>query len=97
MARVFLFSVQLALGILVPWWIVRRDMRKIPETELDRAWTDPSFWSAIVLFGPLCLPFHYVKTRRSLLGLGLGVVWTFAALAVISAISMGLGALLGVD
>ena len=97
MARILLFSVQLALGIVVPWWIVRRDMRKIPEGQLDRAWTDASFWSAIVLFGPLCLPFHYVKTRRSLRGLGLGVIWTALALVAIGLLSTGLGVLLGVE
>lgn len=97
MARVLLFSVQLALGILVPWWIVRRDLRKIPEAQLDRAWTDASFWSAIVLFGPLCLPFHYVKTRRSLFGLALGIGWTALALVTIGLVSEGLGALMGVE
>lgn len=92
-----MFSVQLALGILLPWWIVRRDMRRIPEVELDRAWTDASFWCAIVAFGPLSLPFHYVKTRRSLVGLALGIVWTVAALLVIGLVSELLAAVLGVD
>ena len=97
MARVLVFSVQLALGILVPWWIVRRDLRKLPEAQLDRAWTNASFWSAIVLFGPLCLPFHYVKTRRSLLGLVLGIGWTALALVVIGVSAELISLALGVD
>jgi hypothetical protein len=96
-ARIALFSLQLALGIIVPWWIVRRDMKKIPAALLDRAWTEASFWSAIVLFGPLSLPFHYVKTRRSLRGLGLGLLWTFAAFLVIDLISELAGLALGVE
>jgi len=94
---VLLLCIELALGIAVPWWIVRRDLARLDELRLGRAWTDASFWSAIVLFGPLCLPFHFTKTRRSPLGLLLGLAWMVGAFASIGLISAGLAALFGVE
>lgn len=94
---VLLLCLDLALGILVPWWIVRRDLRKLDEVRLGRAWNEASFWSAIVLFGPLSLPFHFVKTRRTLLGLLLGLAWTVAAFFSIGLVASVAGLLLGVE
>jgi hypothetical protein len=94
---VLLLAFQLALGILVPWWILRRDLLQLDDERLGRAWTLPSFWSAIVLFGPLCLPFHFAKTRRSLRGLGLGLVWMVVAFAAIGVAAAALALLLGVE
>ncbi|MCK6533863.1 MAG: hypothetical protein L6Q84_12910 [Polyangiaceae bacterium] len=94
---VLLVSIELALGILVPWWIVRRDLKKLEGERLARAWNDASFWSAIVLFGPLSLPFHFTKTRRSLLGFVLGLVWMVAAFLAIGLLGSGLALLFGVE
>jgi len=66
-------ALSLALNSLVPYLIVRRDLRGLSEERLARAWTDASFLSAVVAFGPLALPVHFAKTRRSLRGFGLGV------------------------
>ena len=49
------------------------------------------------MFGPLCLPFHFTKTRRSLGGLGLGVTWMIGAFVVMSVIEAALGYVLGVE
>ncbi|MEZ4219770.1 MAG: hypothetical protein R3B13_02495 [Polyangiaceae bacterium] len=94
---VLLFAVQLALGILVPWWILRRDMARLEPKELERAWPKVSFWMAIVVFGPLALPFHFTKTRRSLWGFFLGLLWTVAAFVAIGVTSTVLGSLLSVE
>lgn len=94
---VVLLSIELALGIFVPWWIVRRDLRKLSAERLGRAWNDASFWSAIVLFGPLCLPFHFTKTRRSASGFLLGIAWTVAAFVAIGLVSSGVAAIFGVE
>jgi hypothetical protein len=83
MSPVISFAVQMVLGILVPWWIVRHDMQSLSAERLGHAWTEASFWMAIVAFGPLCLPFHFTKTRKNkLIGLGLGFGWLFASLVV---------------
>ena len=84
----------MALGILVPWWILRRDLRQRPAEQLARAWNDASFWTAIVVFGPLCIPVHFIKTRRSLWGLILGVLWMAAAIAAIALPSAGIESLI---
>jgi hypothetical protein len=87
---VVLFAIELALSIAVPYWVLRRDFSRLPPERLDSAWPTSSMWSALVAFGPLCLPFHFVKTRRSLWGLAIGVAWMAGALFVIGLVSTGL-------
>jgi protein-S-isoprenylcysteine O-methyltransferase Ste14 len=87
MLDVALFVIELALGIVVPYSALRFDLARLSPERLDRAWPSSSMWSALVAFGPLCLPFHFVKTRRSLWGLVLGLLVTIATLAVIAGIS----------
>jgi len=96
-ADVLLVTLELALGILVPWWIVRRDLRRLTGEQRDRSWNDASFWLAVVAFGPLCLPFHFTKTRRSIVGLLLGLLWMIAGFVVIALLSAAAGWLLGAD
>ena len=55
--------------------IVLRDERHLKPALLDRAWPPPSRVSAIVAFGVLCLPVHFGRTRRSVLGVLYGFVW----------------------
>ena len=94
---VLLVGIELALGILVPWWIVRWDLRRLSDERRARAWNDASFWSAIVLFGPLSLPFHFTKTRRSLLGFGLGITVMVGALLAIGVAAGAIALVLGVE
>ncbi|HEY6557196.1 MAG TPA: hypothetical protein VI072_07980 [Polyangiaceae bacterium] len=70
---VFSYSLQLALGILLPWSVVRGDLRRLTPEQLRRTWNPATFWCAIVVFGPLCIPVHFVKARRTVLGFLLGV------------------------
>lgn len=95
MAPVVLFSVELALGIFLSWWVVRRDLRRLEPPELDRAWPAASFWSAVVVFAPLCIFVHFVKTRRSLKGVLLGVAWTGAVMVTVDVVSAFFAWLLG--
>lgn len=95
MGPVISYAVQLALGILVPWAIVRFDMKRLPPERLDHAWTEASFWMAIVAFGPLCLPFHFTKTRKNrLLGLGLGLLALTGALIALGLVSAGVDSII---
>ncbi|MEI9952611.1 MAG: hypothetical protein WDO74_27430 [Pseudomonadota bacterium] len=73
MSETLLVALSLTLNALLPYLIVRRDLRRLSGAQLARAWTDASFLSAVVAFGPLALPVHFAKTRRSLTGFGLGV------------------------
>ena len=86
---------QIALGVVLTAGVVRRDMRRLPDTEYARSWNDASFWSAVVAFGPLCIPVHFVRTRRTFSGFVVGVLWTALVLVVISLISGALDYVFG--
>ena len=94
MTDVVLLLAQMALSIAVPAWIVRFDLARRKPQELARAWNDATFWSAIVAFGPLSLPVHFIKTRRSLWGFLWGMFWMVAATAAISGPALALEGLL---
>lgn len=95
MSQVLDVAVQIALNILVPWWIVRRDLRRLRGVELDRSWNDASFWSAIVVFNQLAIPVHFIKTRRSLRGVLIGIGWMAVAIGVNVAVAWLFEALFG--
>jgi hypothetical protein len=82
--EVLLFAVSLALGIAIPAAIVRYDVTRLRDERLARAWPDSSIWSAVVVFGPLCLPIHFLRTRRNWAGLALGVFGLATAVVLIS-------------
>jgi len=72
-------GLQLAATVLVPWLIVRRDVARIRSDWRARCWPETTLLASVVAFGPLCLPVHFVRTRRRPLGLVLGFVWMVAA------------------
>ncbi len=86
---------QLGLGIVLTAWVLRRDMRRLPEDAYARAWNDATFWSAVVVFGPLSIPVHFARTRRTLLGFLAGVLWAAAVLVAIGFVSDALFAIAG--
>lgn len=83
MAEVLLASLSFVLSRLLPLAIVRRDLRRLEPRALERAWPDSSFHSAVLFFGLLCLPVHFIKTRRGLRGVLPGVGWFVASVLVI--------------
>lgn len=91
-----LFALSFALGIAVPARIVRYDVAKLQGERLARAWPDSSLWSAVVVFGPLCVPVHFIRTRRNWAGLGLGIFWLVCAVLLISLPIEGLAAIFGI-
>ena len=59
--------------------VVILDERRLPPEQLERAWPPSSRTAALVAFGILALPIHFMRTRgnlRSLRG-ALGVAWGF--------------------
>jgi hypothetical protein len=87
----------LPFNYLLPWWIVRRDMRSLAPERLERCWNGASLGSAILAFGPLCLPFHFVKARGLMRGLAPGVAWTAAVILLPSLGLEGLRWLLNIQ
>lgn len=96
MGQVLLFSLSFALGIAVPAGIVRRDLARLTGEALARAWPDTSLWAAVVAFGPLCVPVHFIRTRRSALGVLLGVAWLVGAVLLIAVPIEILGRIFGI-
>jgi hypothetical protein len=73
------FVAAFAVSVLV----VLHDVKRLEPRLLARAWPTTSIWSAAALVGPFAIPLHFLRTRRSLRGFGLGVAWfTGAALAL---------------
>lgn len=94
MSEVLIVALSLVLNAFLPYAIVKRDLLSLPKPLLERAWTDPSFLSAVLAFGPLSLPVHFGKTRRSVLGLGIGLGLCVLSMAAESLIVAGLSAVL---
>ena len=67
---------------------------RLPPERYVRSWNEASFWSAVVAFGPLCIPVHFIRTRRSLVGALLGVAWMAGVLVVLSVVGELLAAIL---
>jgi hypothetical protein len=96
-SEILVVALSLTLNALLPYLIVRRDLRRLSAERLARAWPDASFLSAVVGFGPFSLPIHFAKTRRSLAGLGLGVGLAVLSLAVQALAVALLSAVFGLD
>jgi len=71
---------QAVVSIALTAWLLRRDEKRLSELELSRAWNTPSFWIAVVYFSPLCLLIHGLRTRRSLMGLLIGLDFAWVVL-----------------
>lgn len=96
MGEILLFTLSFTLGIAVPAAIVRGDLARLRGDRLARSWPEASLWSAVVVFGPLCVPIHFLRTRRSWEGLGLAAFWLVAALLLIALPVEALGRIFGI-
>jgi hypothetical protein len=96
---VVVLVIQLGLTIWLSWSVIGRDLRRLGSAELDRTWGEASFWVAVVCFAPLSILVHFIKARRSIRGVLLGVGWMLgvvvavwvAAAAVELLLTAGLG------
>jgi hypothetical protein len=91
---VLVLVTELGLPIWLSWWVIRRDLRRLGPEELARTWGEASFWAAVVCFAPLCIPVHFVKSRRSFGGFMLGVAWMVGVLVTVSVAAWALERLL---
>ena len=53
--------------------VLRLDERRMTPTKRARAWPSTSRVAAAVVFGVLCLPIHFGRTRRGVGGVGIGI------------------------
>ncbi len=86
----------LALSIALPHAVVRWDEKQVTTDRRRWVWNNASHWSAIVAFSWLAVIVHFWRTRRSVLGVVLGVVVASLGLCVqgllVSAVSWLLSA-----
>ena len=80
MNEVLVLSLLLPYYYLAPWWVVRRDMRRLPAAKLARSWNGASFGSAILVCGPLSILVHFIKAHGWLKGAPIGLVWTLGTI-----------------
>jgi hypothetical protein len=88
-------ALDIVLGVVLTAWVVRRDMRWLPPERLARSWNDASFWSAVVAFGPLSIPVHFARTRRTVLGFCLGCLWASGVFVVLELVGSAVMWVLG--
>jgi hypothetical protein len=84
MGQVLAAAAQMAAGIALPALFIKWDQRRLTRALLDRCWPASSFWCAVVAFGLLSVPVHFCRTRRSVLGLVQGLLWTLALAIVVA-------------
>lgn len=94
MTEVIELVVSAALQIYLTFWLIRRDERRLTGLAAARMFLPATFWVAVVVFGPLSIPIHFVRTRRSLSGLMLGLLWLVAVLGLITLAGLILGTIL---
>jgi hypothetical protein len=77
--------------------VIKADERRLTGEALERAWPPQSRDAAI--FGlwnmgvhPLCVLIHFARTRRTLLGTGLGLVWLLAIMLADAGVQTGVAA-----
>jgi hypothetical protein len=93
--EVVVLGLALPYFYLAPWWIVRRDMRKLRPEQLERCWPSSSLGAAIVAFGPFCLTVHFVRAHGWLKGMFQGLIWTVATALLPDLILLGASSLVG--
>lgn len=72
-----------------------RRLARVAPPRLERAWPPASRASAAVAFGPLCLPVHFWRTRRSLAGALAGLGWAAAVIGVDVLVTSAIDAAMG--
>jgi hypothetical protein len=62
------------------------DERRMTDEQRARAWPVASRRIAVVLFSPLCVLLHFLRTRRNLRGVVEAIFWTAALVAILLAV-----------
>ncbi|WP_394828880.1 hypothetical protein [Pendulispora albinea] len=67
-----------AMVFIIVWW----DERRLSPERLERAWPASTRLASAVAFGPFCLPVHFWRTRRSVVGILTGILYSAGVLAI---------------
>jgi hypothetical protein len=74
-------------------WFIDRDMRKLPPERLERAYGPTQFAAAVFCglmlgFPQIAVVVHFIRTRRSIVGVLLGLVWSALTFVPVFALGM---------
>ncbi|HEY5959903.1 MAG TPA: hypothetical protein VIV60_25285 [Polyangiaceae bacterium] len=94
MSDVIELVVSATLQIVMTCWVIRRDDRQLTGPSAARGFPPATFWIAVVVFGPLSIPIHFIRTRRSWVGLGLGAIWLAGTIGLIGLAGFALSLIL---
>ncbi len=83
MSEVVLFVLGWIVSTATTFGILILDERSMGDALLERAWPPVSRNAAVCFFGPLALPVHFIRTRRNVVGILLGV----GAVAIVAIVS----------
>jgi hypothetical protein len=68
-------AIKIPTGLMLLTWDEKRLARRAPD-QLARAWPPATRLSAMVLFPEIALILHFWRTRRSAVGVLVGVLWS---------------------
>jgi hypothetical protein len=88
-ARTLCFVIELAVGIGLPLAVQLWDRGRLSPEQRARSWNGATWGAALYAFGPLSMLGWGWVTRKSALGLGLGILTGVGLLAL----SVGIGRL----
>ena len=77
--------------------LLTKDERRLTPERLARAWPPSTKRIAIVFGGIFCIPIHFTRTRRSVLGFLIGLGWMVAVAVVTGVVSTAVGWALGIS
>lgn len=70
------------VGRLLAYAIVTLDERRLTPERLERAWPPSSKGAAILQFGELTVPLHFLRTRRNIRGILLAIAMMYLILKI---------------
>jgi hypothetical protein len=92
---------RVATQMIVMWpltfFIVWLDERHLSEAMLERAWLPATRGAVVLWFSPFCLLVHFIRTRRNVVGVGLGIAAVVLVFLVYFAVVALAGYTLGID
>ena len=96
MAEIVDLLVSFAVTTTLIALLLTLDERRLSPERLARAWPVSTKRIAIVFGGIFCIPIHFTRTRRTILGFILGLGWMILIALVTGLVSTAIGWALGI-
>lgn len=77
-----LLLLNLILAVVLPHCVIVFDRRRLTTAQRARGYNSATHWCSIVAFSWISVLVHFVRTRRTLASVALGLAWVCAGLIV---------------